>query len=361
MATSLLMPRLQARISDGPGRGRGFGVFAWLTSLAAILWGGTGCATQGLAPTEPALPRSTSYLKAEGPAGGERALRIACRRLTSPRFPGQTLWLAGASHIGSPEYYRELQQLLDAQGVVLFEGVRATEHSNGSGGMEDKEALENSLQGAIAGSLGLVFQLVAVDYSRAHFRNSDLSIPELQRLVQKSLASPRADESDQEAGVQFSVLMQALDGQSWLNGVARVLLGFIHAAPKLQALAKMTLIEVMGRVAGDLDSLAGGNPAMKKLLAILVDARNQRVVEDLRRVLEHREGTRGVAIFYGAAHMTDFEARLERQLGFRPREERWLTAFAVDPHGAGLGPEEERMVKSLVDWQMEALGQKPAK
>ena len=309
-----------------------------------LLGSGSGCATSGTAPVESPLPRAASYLRAEGMPNGERALKIAARRFTSPRYRGQTVWLVGASHIGSHEYYEELQRLLDAQGLVLFEGIRPTEQNDSHTQRVDKAALESSLQGAMARSLGLVFQLVKVEYSRPNFRNSDLSIGELQRLIKSNLASPKADDSDHEAGMQFALLMQALNGQSWLSTAARLPLAFIQSASKLQALAKLAMIEVMGRVGGDLDSLAGGNLSVKKLLAVLVDARNQRVLDDLKRSLQHQGGQHGVAIFYGAAHMADFESCLDRQLGFRPREERWLTAFSVDPKQAGLGPEEEKLV-----------------
>jgi len=37
---------------------------------------------------------------------------------------GPTVYLAGAVHVGTPEFYHELQLFLDAQDIVLYEGVR---------------------------------------------------------------------------------------------------------------------------------------------------------------------------------------------------------------------------------------------
>jgi hypothetical protein len=307
------------------------------------------------------LTASTSYLRSERLDNGTSELQIACRRFTARSHPGVSVWLVGASHIGSADYYKSLQALLDSQGIVLFEGVRASQDAPVRGQAMDREAMEGSLQGSLARSLGLTFQLTQIDYSRGHFRNSDLSVPELQKLISANLESATADSGDQDASVQFSVLLQALDGDSWLSGVARMVLGFLQASPKVQALAKLTMIEVSARVGGDLESAASGNAGMKKLLAVLVDARNRRVVQDLRQSLRRPEAQHGIAIFYGAAHMKDFEQRLRHELGFRPVEERWLTAFGVNPKAAGLGPEDEKTVRSMVDWQLGAIGKPPSR
>ena len=56
--------------------------------------------------------------------------------------------------------------------------------------------------------------------------------------------------------------------------------------------------------------------------------------------------------------MKDFEARLANELSYLPREERWLTAFDVDLKSSGIGEGEEKILRSLLDWQLEALGQR---
>src|SRR5262249_37429824 len=111
---------------------------------------------------------------------------------------GPVVWLAGTSHIGDPGYYRALQKHLDAQTLVLFEGVNAGNHKRHVRNSaqppaaqfpskpspdRDHSAEQPGIQATMAESLGLVFQLDAIDYDRTNFLNSDLSIQEIQRLM----------------------------------------------------------------------------------------------------------------------------------------------------------------------------------
>lgn len=197
-----------------------------------------GCASRSTGSREPALPKAASYLHSIR-TNGTAELRVAMRRFSSPAHPGQTVWLVGASHLGDAAYYAKLQELLNSQDVVLFEGVRASERAAAKEAAAepqelDREALDDSLQGSMARALGLVFQLTAVDYSPKHFRNSDLSLPEMERLVTANLSKVKSDEGQAEAGAEFALLTQALSGDSWLNVVANVMLGFIQSSPKLQ-------------------------------------------------------------------------------------------------------------------------------
>lgn len=322
----------------------------------------TGCASRSVVPAEPALQRATAYLHSVRTTQGTAELQVAVRRFTSPSYPGQTVWLVGASHLGDFKYYTGLQKLLNAQDVVLFEGVRASEHAATEEEHEphaiDRQALDDSLQGSMARALGLVFQLTAVDYSLKHFRNSDLSLPDIERLVSSNLSAVKGEEGQAEASAEFALLTQALSGDSWLNVVANVMLSFVHASPKLQGLARLMLIEVTGSVAADMESLAAMSPGMKGLITVLVEARNKKVMGDLQSLLKKDAHSKSIAIFYGAAHMKDFEARLANELSYLPREERWLTAFDVDLKSSGIGEGEEKILRSLLDWQLEALGQR---
>src|SRR2546426_8250652 len=50
-------------------------------------------------------------------------LQIAARRFVPARGKGPVIWLTGVSHIGESNYFARLQKHLDAQTVVLFEGI----------------------------------------------------------------------------------------------------------------------------------------------------------------------------------------------------------------------------------------------
>ena len=57
----------------------------------------------------------------------------------------------------------------------------------------------------------------------------------------------------------------------------------------------------------------------------VIDARNERAVETLRNSID--QGAARLAIFYGVAHMPDFERRLQGELGFEYRSTRWVNAW----------------------------------
>ncbi|MGC3988893.1 MAG: hypothetical protein QM796_04255 [Chthoniobacteraceae bacterium] len=75
---------------------------------------------------------------------------------------GPTILLVGVAHLGTPDYYATLQKRLDAQTVVLFEGVHEKNMKMGKG----QATIEGGVQPELAKGLGLVFQLDAIDYSR---------------------------------------------------------------------------------------------------------------------------------------------------------------------------------------------------
>ncbi len=57
----------------------------------------------------------------------------------------------------------------------------------------------------------------------------------------------------------------------------------------------------------------------------LISGRNQKAVDVLREQID--AGKRKIAIFYGAAHMFDFENRLADQFKMKPVETRWFEAW----------------------------------
>src|SRR5262249_34909560 len=104
-------------------------------------------------------------------------LQIAVRKFIPARGHGPAIWLTGVSHIGDPKYYAALQEHLDDQTLVLFEGVSAKARPStetppqqprrqdaSSPGASSAEV--GGLQASLATSLGLVFQLTAIDYQR---------------------------------------------------------------------------------------------------------------------------------------------------------------------------------------------------
>jgi len=282
-------------------------------------------------------------------------LQIAARRFVPRGLKvGPTIWLAGVSHVGDGDYYHRIQNFLDEQSLVLFEGI--SERNRGKVGTPPDPAPasgiaspRSSLQSEMANSLGLVFQLESVDYSRAHFRNSDLSVQEL-RDVLASLPS-----NGEGASRGFETLLSAMEGDSLLGTVVRFGLRFMGASPKLRAMGRLALLEMLGRLKGDIASMPGMTPDLAQLLQVLIEKRDERVVLDLRKELDSARTDDSITVFYGTGHMPDMEKRLRQELKYRPANEVWFTAFSVDLGPTGLSPSEQALVRNLVKKTLEEL------
>jgi hypothetical protein len=322
----------------------------WLSSALAVVL--TGCASSkdphaSLAADSPPQP----YMRVARPDSNTVTLQIAVRRFVPAKGRGPVVWLSGASHIGESNYFTTLQRHLDAQALVLFEGVGAKEKK-----MRFNPDEEISIQHTMAASLGLVFQLSAIDYDRPHFRNSDLTIAQLQGLLTDRTATNRAGESTStKASEEFQQLLQVMDGSSFLGTLLHAGLKLIGSSPKLQALTKVMLIEMLGQLKGDMSQLKGVPPEIQRMLEVIIRERNKVVFDDLKAALRAFSPPRSISVFYGAGHMADLEKLLRDELKYRPLDEVWLTALTVNMRTAGLSSAEMEMMRSLIQWQMEAL------
>jgi len=322
----------------------------WFRHLAAatvlFLCGST---PRAAAPPPDGAPPGR-YLRTATSTNGSVALEVALRSFVPRHGRGPVVWLVGVTHLGTTNYYAELQRFLDAQSLVLFEGVGAT---NKQFKMRGDHGF--SVQDEMARVLGLEFQLKAIDYSRAHFRNADLSLPQLARIFEQATNAPAGAGSAASGQAEFNQLVQVMEGSGLFGGLARLSLSLVGASPRLQAATKVALIETLGALPEDLSRVPGMTPGLKHLLAVLIEERNRTVVARLQSALRARPRPASVAVFYGAGHMTDLERRMRATLHYRPAEERWLTAFAVNPHSAGLSEWELEFMRNLVRRELEAL------
>ena len=275
-------------------------------------------------------------------------LQIAVRKFNPARGSGPDIWLVGASHIGDSNYFATLQKRLDAQPLVLFEGVGARSKK-----IKFDPEEEASVQHTLATSLGLVFQLSAIDYDRPHFQNSDLTIAQLQSLLQ---SGDKPGGPGTKAGQEFQELLQVMNGSSLVGAFVHLGIKFIGANPRLQAMTKVVLIELLGQIKGDMAQLKGMPPEIQRLLEVIIQERNKVVVGDVKKELAARS-PRNIAVFYGAGHMADLEKRLRMELSYVPRKTVWMTAMSVNTRQAGLSETELDGMRKLIQWQLDALNQ----
>lgn len=325
-----------------------------------------GCVhSPGSKPEEARVATATQpYIRVSEPKERHFRLEIAARRFTPRGRSSPSVWLVGVCHLGDPAYFQSVESLLASQGVVLYEGVRPESSSRvratPSEQAEQRRFAEESLQGSMARSLGLAFQLAVVDYTKPNFVHSDLSLDEMGKLLasQAAKAEPGAESSDTgdtSGKPEFDALVAAMDNGSSLNRILRAFLGLLESSDHLQTLAKWAMLQMMGEVGDDLQGVAKVNPGMDRLLSVLLKARNDHVIRDVLTQVKTPKGRAGVAVFYGAGHMRDLASRLVADHGYQQREERWLSAFDVDLDAAGISTFEERLMRSALKAQLDTL------
>lgn len=190
----------------------------------------------------------------------------------------------------------------------------------------------DGIQTRLARGLGLVFQLDAMDHNRPNWRNSDLSMDQVM---------DRLDASGQSGDALFG----ALAGESFGVKVAGVLLNVMRFFPSAQAMVKVMLIELLQNAD---DVIAAVPGEMAAMMDVLIHDRNDVVIADLKRVIEHEPEVDEIAIIYGAGHLPDLQRRIIDELGYRPGKDAWNPAIRVDLNELGMSAEEVARLRSLI-------------
>lgn len=309
-----------------------------LLLLAAALF-----AIAPLRAEPPPSAKAVAFLRTADLPGGTRGLQTASTEYRPATGAGPSVWLVGVAHLGTTEYFQALQQRLDRQTAVLYEGIGIHDvKAHGPGAM----ARDAGIQTTLANALGLKFQLDAIDYRRASFINSDLHAPELQQEVKKR--DPAAAGSSEETVNQ---LVDALQGTGVMGGALTQMIGFLGSSPQMREMTKGMLIEVLGQAGELIDVAKNLSPDVKDLFDVILTQRNAVVIADLQKQLAKRAPTESVAIFYGAAHMDEIAQRLRDELHYSPAKTEWDTAFSADSAQSGINPAQVRMMIDLMRMQ----------
>lgn len=178
---------------------------------------------------------------------------------------------------------------------------------------------DDGIQAKLAKALGLVFQLDAMNHDKPNWRNSDLSIDQVQARLEK-------------AGADGGELFSMLDGSSLMGRLASFMLGMVAASPELQATMRLMMIDVVGHADKMFDNLPG---EMGTLMGVILDERNAVVMEDLKRVIASEPGVKSIAIIYGGGHLPGLERGLA-EMGYTPAGDQWRAAMRVDAKQLGM-------------------------
>jgi hypothetical protein len=288
------------------------------------------------AKTAPATAPAFAYTRdVKGKDGTAQAVQTAIRRFDPVNGKGPSVYLVAAVHIGEKSYYQGVQQFLNKQDVVLFEMVKPSVKGRGpkpSAPAEtdaDGKPKETSagLQKKLSKALNLQFQLEAINYKQANFRNSDLSWDDMEDLAAKS--GDGTKKSLEELGNTLGGGPNAGFAGTLLNGMV----GQADANPAFAQMFRRIIVNIIAnpdKLASLRQQSQGSDQA--KLQTILVAERNKVVLADLKALKEDtQKPVKSVAVFYGAEHMRDMEQHLVADLGYRAADTKWVTAIKATP------------------------------
>jgi len=329
---------------DPPTRGSRSSRVRWSARLALVavsawgVWGTIGGPGRSLRAEEPRAGRPGAALSAEAAeAGGDAVafLRLSrdakgrprsldtsivryrespeAARRAGRRVPAE-VDLVGAVHLGGQAYYDTLDRLFADYDAVLYELVAPDHARVPQPGRKASGAIGGAQQG-LTKMLGLEFQLDEIDYSAPNFVHADMSPQEFDAAMAKR-------------------------GESWWTMFTRVMREGAERAERGKRTGpevgigdlwglffgkdrEIRLRRIMAEQFTDMEVLTaafGGEEGSS-----LITDRNGAAAEVLAEQLA--AGRTRLAIFYGAAHMEDFDRRLRRDFSMEPEEVEWVEAW----------------------------------
>jgi hypothetical protein len=243
---------------------------------------------------------------------------------------GVVVDLVGVVHLADAAYFAELNERLRSYDVVLYEmvgGPVPSERPSTSAAAEEMGSV-HQLQQLVKSFLGLEYQLAAIDYSAQNFVHADVEWVEFDSLMKARNESI------------FSLLTRTMALADEEGGV-----GLASDEAAMQAMLQKMLSAVLTGNSAELKRsvaplLSEAETFIARLEAkdgtVLVGERNRLVMEKVAE-LRAKETRGSYAIFYGAAHMPDFEARLLAE-GFVKGGTTWLDAWAIPTGSAATAP-----------------------
>ena len=224
--------------------------------------------------------------------------------------------LVAAVHVADKAYYEELNRIFEKYDALLYEMVKPREVEPDDPGKS--QSLISIFQRGLKDTLGLEFQLDAVDYSRKNFVHADLDSETFQKL--------RLERGEN----LFTLMLRALLDDLRRKGQGKdsaELNGFDLLTVFLSRDRSRSFKLLLARQFQDIEGRLAGMEGERG--SVILTERNKAALEVLKRTI--RQGKKDIGIFYGGAHMPDLERRLEEELGFERKGTRWLVAWDIPP------------------------------
>jgi hypothetical protein len=239
-----------------------------------------------------------------------------------------TVDLVGAVHVADRGYYEKLNSHMEQYDVLLYELVAPPGTRIPKGGAKQRGNPLAFLQNMMKSALKLESQTELIDYTKKNFVHADLS-PE---QMMEAMKDRGEDGMTLTLGIVADMLKQqnaaARKQKETPNRVEEDIDIFtIFSDPEAPAKLK----RMMAPQFEDMESPSSGlGPTLN---TILISDRNQAAMKVFQKELAG--GKKKIGIFYGAAHMPDFEQKLLADFGLKRQEEVWLTAWDLKNKGEG--------------------------
>ncbi len=273
--------------------------------------------------------KALQYIRQVSDARGEpKSLQTSITRFENA--DGVSVDLIGAVHIGNAQYYQVLNKVFEDYDVVLYELVAPEGQNVPTPGRKSSNPI-SFLQSSAQRMLNLSSQLEGIDYSKSNFVHADLSPQQMQQKM-----AERGETTFSLAMDAFSAVMQKQQSaQQTFGGNADEEMSFRELLEAFNNPYKLRRMMAAQFANENLEIGLG-----KSLNRLLVIDRNEAAMKVLDSELS--KGHKKVAIFYGAAHMPDFQQRLEAHK-FKATGQSWLDAWdlrntAADEKGSQLSP-----------------------
>jgi hypothetical protein len=223
-----------------------------------------------------------------------------------------TVDLIAAVHIAEKDYYKNLNREFAKYDVVLYELIAPedapTPKQTDSAGNHPLTILQTSMQEL----LGLEYQLKGIDYTCQNMVRADMS-PE-------QFAESMRNRGESLMTMLARMLGYALSEQKGPNNTD--LLMALFSQNRTIALRRVLATEFENNE-GAMAALGGPKGST------IIEGRNDVALKELRKTID--SGKRKIAVFYGAAHMSHFQKRLQEDFGMKPTTTRWFVAWKLQP------------------------------
>lgn len=193
----------------------------------------------------------------------------------------------------------------------------------------------DGIQTLMANALHVAFQLDEMDMTERGWINADIDIATLQEQLA-------------EMGEDNAMILQLIEGNSFQAKVIGFVLKFIERSPTMSSMMKLAMMDMLALIeTSDMMSQFGA------IEEVILNGRNDIVVEYLKAELAAHPEHNDIAIFYGAAHMPGIEEVILGELGYEFESNTWAQAMTVNTKDTGLSQGQIKMMRNMIKNSLE--------